>query len=1081
MGRDARIHPETDLGLELCPKCVQDPFRDCAVCARTPGARPHVLPGRFSSGNSPLLNADGNADGTMFAMDGCAKGVRYLGHGTQYQRDPRSKTYFADGFSDAGATSADKKVRDSGHDAAEPDLCEASCGQHMSCAREKQGNGPEKLSDNCIVGAICSHGIPLRGGFINSTRPEHFGLYVWLIRMRILPFRAIWDLYIDFNCKFAAHFRNLGLNISYADYIRFLTPWMHGASHEMRCRLLYSGLFADSSGRRHGEYTEVFWSRVRKMWGVARYMMRHHRIEFYEEGFLEASLAAQSEFITLETRWCDKIPKTLDRLLKRRLELAAEGLQMNPSIDMNSERGLGVARNYKDRITRVLSDEDKDRKKLFEFVRTIAHLHECSKKSQGDVHDDLRVVHALGSLSLSEETKLKNKVRTLQNNKHIKAITHGEAWTIEHKDYKVYWMMYASKRLLEERMKVETLICARSHKKKMMEKAVKSGADTKGSRRYMSNSKLKMLTLAAHVNFWERQVDPLKAKKYDDETIQRWLTFVDDSPPEWNDIGDLKEDDEISPILAGFIWKWMLNEAEIERTREEMCFIGIEVSRAKSFAAYHRAVAEKALSKIELLLIEGHDEVKKVFLNLNPTTFLQTIVAGDESLLNEDHLKKVYSDVLSAEQTRCKLVKRIAHFDAMEKAWELALGDKSPRIVEMVRSYHCDGRSVHDSGLEPGSSASSARAGSAAAVSAAAATATMAASAAVAPVAAAAAAAASTPVTEGFKDISEAGAAGAASTEGPPGAPSIQEILPLYILGILAYPNGDSSCHVDVVLEVGFWIHQRMRTKGASFLLGFDSFLRNELAFLFDLRTAAIDNGLKDVSYSVYHDTLAKTIPDAAGDRTLRHMLCLGVGAVPGVFGDGTVNLTKFLSNAHGIIGRWKTEDRCGRCRRETGQRPHRSVVYAHANRSRVPRHDSGAICVFDDLAAAFDISLVCKCSDHGCLPDVNCPPPDFFCTQIYHTHRPDNRGHLPCEVRYQGGELRGATYRPFALLWHTWIGPVGTGIQHWAVSIDLAAPGVASKFVTIDGVAGASFLGLPRQEEPWRYACTAIVWEKTS
>jgi len=194
------------------------------------------------------ITADGNAKLTHFAKCGRAITAAYQGlvrHIKQF-------------FSNAHDIAAEL-TQDLPNEAAAVD--DGPCDAHMRCAKVTAHKRGGELDVKCTVGAVCSHGVPLAGGFISSDVDECFPLYVTLLA-ELAPQLPDWHAFVlDINCKFGKH-----MNTNYPGDVpatlRFYVGWLHSqAGHNINCQLLYSAMFAEGMGRCIGESTEQLWVR----------------------------------------------------------------------------------------------------------------------------------------------------------------------------------------------------------------------------------------------------------------------------------------------------------------------------------------------------------------------------------------------------------------------------------------------------------------------------------------------------------------------------------------------------------------------------------------------------------------------------------------------------------------------------------------------------------------------------------------------------------------------------------------------------------------------------------------------------
>jgi hypothetical protein len=142
------------------------------------------------------------------------------------------------------------------------------CTTRLHCARVNALPGGGKMSVFGLLGAVCMHGVPLIGAFIDLLAPESFPPYILMLG-DVLP-RArgrIGDVYIDFACRLKPSWQRFIANMQGHHELqmmlsgaRLLVPWMHAAGHVLSCQVHNNGRFALGAGRRVGENTEQLWS-----------------------------------------------------------------------------------------------------------------------------------------------------------------------------------------------------------------------------------------------------------------------------------------------------------------------------------------------------------------------------------------------------------------------------------------------------------------------------------------------------------------------------------------------------------------------------------------------------------------------------------------------------------------------------------------------------------------------------------------------------------------------------------------------------------------------------------------------------
>jgi Kyakuja-Dileera-Zisupton transposase len=147
------------------------------------------------------------------------------------------------------------------------------CQADLSCARAAPCKGGAVTDIKCTAGMVCTHVVPARGLFIQSSSPEHFMLYDVLL-LTLLDRLAeqnqqLKGFLLDINCRFSSHFKHFiqrnfpDVNAyAYVGATSFLwmIGWLHSkAGHNLQCQLDFSALFKDGTGRCIGEQCEQLW------------------------------------------------------------------------------------------------------------------------------------------------------------------------------------------------------------------------------------------------------------------------------------------------------------------------------------------------------------------------------------------------------------------------------------------------------------------------------------------------------------------------------------------------------------------------------------------------------------------------------------------------------------------------------------------------------------------------------------------------------------------------------------------------------------------------------------------------------
>lgn len=150
------------------------------------------------------------------------------------------------------------------------------CSINMHCARED----PPTVTGPCdiqgVVGGVCSHGIPLKGLFVDMHAAEQFIYYLvifcHLLRLCLEKGVAVRDVYVDFGCRLSKTWSRFiskqpqklaaGTH-DMAASLRIIVNWMHGSSHDLACQLKNNGRYISNAGRKVGENSEQLWSMIK--------------------------------------------------------------------------------------------------------------------------------------------------------------------------------------------------------------------------------------------------------------------------------------------------------------------------------------------------------------------------------------------------------------------------------------------------------------------------------------------------------------------------------------------------------------------------------------------------------------------------------------------------------------------------------------------------------------------------------------------------------------------------------------------------------------------------------------------------
>ena len=248
-----------------------DLLQDCLVCASTvrtvlddgtPRCFIHCSARVFSPSSSHRAPCCAPAAGVTavpvdypvsIAADGMTKACRYSNVATgQKDRPPTMQTYLGP-LAEKVITdhaNADKTLTSPAQErkrAATAD--EASCTSALSCNRvTAAARGDTDLSG--LMGMVCSHSIPVLGGFVGMVTPEQHEYYKRAFEYLLRNCPEVRTVYLDLACRFKGSWDKLvqrlleaGAVGRHAAHIKLLLPWMHAFDHNMACQLVFSALY----------------------------------------------------------------------------------------------------------------------------------------------------------------------------------------------------------------------------------------------------------------------------------------------------------------------------------------------------------------------------------------------------------------------------------------------------------------------------------------------------------------------------------------------------------------------------------------------------------------------------------------------------------------------------------------------------------------------------------------------------------------------------------------------------------------------------------------------------------------------
>jgi hypothetical protein len=155
---------------------------------------------------------------------------------------------------------------------------QATCSTDVRCARPVVPRTPAGVDVCGVVGTVCHHVVPVRGGFIDLYTYESFSYYL-LILESVLPLLPhVGDVYVDFGCKLGPSWRvyiaglaqppgrlagDPDLAKRLMEDVRLLVNWMHAEGHTLQCQLNHSGRHTEGAGRQNSEGAEQLWAMLK--------------------------------------------------------------------------------------------------------------------------------------------------------------------------------------------------------------------------------------------------------------------------------------------------------------------------------------------------------------------------------------------------------------------------------------------------------------------------------------------------------------------------------------------------------------------------------------------------------------------------------------------------------------------------------------------------------------------------------------------------------------------------------------------------------------------------------------------------
>jgi hypothetical protein len=160
------------------------------------------------------------------------------------------------------------------------------CTSNFHCARPDTAATESKtLSVHGMLGAVCAHGTPCVGSFVDMHGSEQFIYYLIIISALLSTCPNLGFVYVDFACRLSVTWKRFLAKqgdkafqspelLAAAHGLQLLVNWMHGSTHDLSCQLRNSGRYTKGAGRRHGEGSEQLWSFM-KVWLLDKWIKVH--------------------------------------------------------------------------------------------------------------------------------------------------------------------------------------------------------------------------------------------------------------------------------------------------------------------------------------------------------------------------------------------------------------------------------------------------------------------------------------------------------------------------------------------------------------------------------------------------------------------------------------------------------------------------------------------------------------------------------------------------------------------------------------------------------------------------------------
>lgn len=336
----------------------------------------------------------------------------------------------------------------------------ATCASTLTCSRPE---GVAANSSPCdvhgVVGTVCMHGVPLRGGFLDMETPECFSHYILLLTNLVLERADIGDVYIDFGCRFKKTWKRFveqhpELPAQAAD-LRILVNWLHGAGHDLACEVSNSGRYTKDAGRRIGEEAEQMWSLTKPVADNARYMSKSRRRDHLERVLSRiARRKLSSAPRLLKKKWEDTLK--LIRLFRIRLANLEAAARADGVHDLHT-----AAMDFERTVAGGAAEPAEEDVWQSEHVRALLHYRGLTEAAT--TASSLAAVSAASAATLVTASssaaiaKAEARLASLERLHGLPAVDRAQ-WQPGHHDYDIGLAALKTREVCRCRRRISTLV-----------------------------------------------------------------------------------------------------------------------------------------------------------------------------------------------------------------------------------------------------------------------------------------------------------------------------------------------------------------------------------------------------------------------------------------------------------------------------------------------------------------------------------------------------------------------------------------------------------------------------------------------